>query len=763
MPSDAAAFLVGVFSAVVQVVLVRELFGALEGHEVSVAASVAAWVGAVAAGAGLGGWIAGRRRPDAGHLLLLVALLLAAAWGGVALLRDARGWLDVPRGHAIGLGDSLRLVLAGVAPAAAVVGCLLPVFAAASAPADGLRSAPARFYAVDAAGTALGGGCAPLLLRALPVPSLTALCAALCAVPLIVAAVLGRSRPRGSGGRLAGVAALAGLAAALAFAAAVENATQDRRRRSLGIPADALGPFDTPYERLDVVPAAAPGDAARVFGNGRIVALAPDPYGHGVQADLVLLEHPRPRDVLVVGPGPIDAARAARRHGAERIVVGTFDPFVLDALAAVLPPADRAALDRVETLGIDARAWLRAAPTGALDLIALFPPDPTTALANRFYTAEIFAEAARVLRSDGLLSLRIPWAANAADRWTVAFARSVAAAMRESFGTLRVVPGTEAILLASRAAGTPTVSAAELARRAAARPGLDAAAYPEAYFAGLLPPEEVARVTAAAAPSTGPESLPNRDLRPVAYRARLLAHLEKGATGLGRRGGSRAARWLDRLGAIPAWAYPAAAMLVPLLLVAAGRRRGRIAGLETLGLGVLAGGAAMALQMLLLLLYQVQTGRLYGGFAWLTGVFMAGLAAGGWAGSRCPERLGWSPRGALLRIEGAAAGLVVLGWISCPAWADRPSAVVVGVVLAGFAAGAPFASLVRIAGTGSAGAPRAGAWASAGDHLGAVLGALGATLVLLPAHGFRTALATIAGLHAAAAAGAAIRRRALGE
>jgi len=60
--SDACSFTAGLATALVQVVLVRELFGVLEGHEVSVALSLAVWVAGIACGALAGARLAARAR-----------------------------------------------------------------------------------------------------------------------------------------------------------------------------------------------------------------------------------------------------------------------------------------------------------------------------------------------------------------------------------------------------------------------------------------------------------------------------------------------------------------------------------------------------------------------------------------------------------------------------------------------------------------------------------------------------------------------------
>ena len=65
---------------------------------------------------------------------------------------------------------------------------------------------------------------------------------------------------------------------------------------------------------------------------------------------------------------------------------------------------------------------------------------------------------------------------------------------------------------------------------------------------------------------------------------------------------------------------------------------------------------------------------------------------------------------------------------------------VLASILGGFLTGLPFPALTRLAELRTGDDARAGAWAMAGDNLGACFGALAATLILLPAHGFASSI-----------------------
>ncbi|MBI5502584.1 MAG: hypothetical protein HY907_20230 [Deltaproteobacteria bacterium] len=785
--SDACSFTAGTAAAIAQVVLVRELFGALEGHEVSVALSLGMWVAGIAAGALAGGRAVRGRTIDAGHLVAALALLAVAALGGLALLRDARALLEVPRGTSIGVGGSVLLAALGVGPTALVTGALLPLFAQASREAQAgpegpeqhpghgarvgsrkarqdrkgrkegeeghgeLRCAPARFYAVDALGTAAGGALAPFLVGWAPASRLVAVFAAVAAAAPAVASWAGLARPRGRSVWLGG-AGLAVLAAIALLSDPFERVTQARRREALGVAGTVTNTIETPYQRLDVAGGNPGQSQVTILGNGAVVAVAPDPYGAGAALDLLLFQHPAPRAVLIVGSSPPDAVRVATAHGADEVTLGDFDPWVTATLREALGPGDRAWIDRGRRLGIDARAHLRDVAAASYDVVALFPPEPLTALANRFYTREAFRDAARALRPGGLLVLRLPWSANVPDPATLAYGRSVVRAMHTSFPRVSVMPGVDALLFASRDPDVVTLDPDELAARASGRAGLDSRAYPPDFFAQSFPAERSAKLAATLGLERVLPGPMNEDLRPVAYLDRLLAHLARRSTGLATKQASRLPGVLAALAALPAWAW-----LLPLLIVPLGarvlRRRGSPSGMEAGVLAALVGGTGMALELLLLVAYQVDTGRLYVGYAVLTGAFMLGVAGGAHAGTRLGERPEWRPRAALVRMETTAGIALLAVWAAAP-WITASAGLLVATsVLAGLLTGLPFPALAGLAATRGREAAAAGAWVMAGDNLGACVGALVATIVLLPTYGFETVVLLLAGARASGAVG----------
>jgi spermidine synthase len=170
------------------------------------------------------------------------------------------------------------------------------------------------------------------------------------------------------------------------------------------------------------------------------------------------------------------------------------------------------------------------------------------------------------------------------------------------------------------------------------------------------------------------------------------------------------------------------------------------------------GVGTMALEILVLVLYQIRLGSLYQQLGMLIAAFMAGMAAGSAAGSRWTGR----PRSGLRLLAGLQGGLAVLA-ASLALWLQG------GVSLepcgSEFWTRAGYVMVLVVAGVGGGGifALSGALWHEiqpeargqsgklyAVDLLGATLGTLGISLLVLPVWGILPALWLVAFLHAGA-------------
>jgi hypothetical protein len=315
---------------------------------------------------------------------------------------------------------------------------------------------------------------------------------------------------------------------------------------------------------------------------------------------------------------------------------------------------------------------------------------------------------------------------------------SVARAFSAAFQGLQVLQDYPLTLLggaAPEAAIDPAVVAGRLAERR-----IQTRTLPPGVVMALLSPERAAGVQRQLSAAHAPE---NRDAAPAAY----FHHLRYRESAVD----PAAAAWLTAVGGRLRWwvfALPGALLLLALSPAAGhvGLRRPAIF-LAT----ATTGGAAMALQFLVLFAWQSARGLLHPGLGILSGLFMAGLAVGGFTALRLLRRGNEAGR-LLCRAEGLLTGLPILGGATTfavlaagaaarPLLADALAAA--AAVLCGAAAGFEFPLIVPAAG-GSRDSPGLGGRCYALDLLGSAAGALLASLWLLPLLGLHAALLFLA-------------------
>jgi spermidine synthase len=696
---------IGALSLAAQFVLLREVAVAFYGVELLYLLGLAVWL----VGTALGTTLAARRRALSPALVAWgFAAIAPALAAGVVGLRGAGTWLHGVRGAYLPLGQQLAVLAAALGPTAVVFGVLFQ-WAARSLVVRG--DTLARAYAVESAGALAGGLAAAALVRAGVQTFAVALGTAVAA--MIVA--LGPMAARGRRGAWGALAAIVGAVAALGRAAP----GLDHRLTQWSQP-ELVEARDSPYARIAVTRR---GEQVAVFENN---ALAFDTESPEAQrfAHLVLLHHPAPARVLVLGGGPAGLVAAALAHPVRVVDDVEVDRVVVELVARHAPGmlGERPGVARL-LVGEPRRVLRRA---DSYDVVLLGVPEPDSGAANRFYTREFFALVAAHLAPGGLVGLRLRISETL---WTPAELRRLAAierALRAVFADLVVLPGPEVVLVASQ---TPLPRDADtLAARLAAR-HLASPVVTPAYLRYLFRTDRGAALAEALAHAT---ASPNSDIRPVCYQEAAIIWLGKFWLPISRldpslfRLNGDAPR--DRWGrSIPLLLWLA---IVIVCRRPAARRRRLVA--------FVAGAAGMVLETVWLLHYQLTQGVLFEDLAVLVSAFMAGLAAGAFAARRlawareralvvrAPRALGASLLAALAALAAVSAALVRAAWASDLVAAGGMLAATGALVAALFA----YASADEVRDQAVVIAPL-----YAADLAGGCAGALVATLLLIPLAG----------------------------
>ncbi len=607
---SAALAATGFTALMYQVVLTRELIVSFVGNELTISIILLAWLLLVAGGSALGARIAVRRAAPgllAGLLVLLVPMMAL----GLVLARLAGQQGEFP-GELASPGMALLLTAVSLAPTCVVLGAL---FAVGCALLERIGGGAGRVYVLEAAGAVAAG----TLFHFYVADHLSAVAAiaALAAVNMLIASWLVLSA--GAYGRgIVGHLVAASCLVLLIRPGAARNI--DTALLTLRFGPDLVDWTNTRYGLWSVDHQA----EQLTFRHDGMPVFATGPAAEPESVHLALAAHPDPRRVLMIGGGP-PAVREALKHPVTRIDYVELDRGGLEFVRSHVPPDLAAVLDdpRVHLQFTDGRAFIKRI-RARYDVIIADLPDPGSAVINRYYTAQFFAEAARALKPDGLLmtGLRSPRTTLTGERRLTL--GGVWRALSEHFPVRDVLPVGESLyFIARRDPSAPHLQANELGERMVARGVETLFVTPFALQTELNPLAcEMARnaVTQAQAPV-------NTDFRPVAYHLQMRLWV--------RQFMPRAElAWLDPLASrvIPgaAWALVLVGIVAALLPGRRGAGRAIAVGVAIFLVGLL----EMGVQLAVVFAFQAIAGYLYHQIGLLMTLNMLGLALGAWGARR---------------------------------------------------------------------------------------------------------------------------------
>ena len=730
-----AAFglLVGSFGAlalVAQVVFLRQLLVAFYGSEIIIALVLAGWLAGVFLGAQVAGALnlSGRRLKFC--LWLAPWLWLACLGGLLAMSYLIPGLTGLAPGEAAPFELALGWTAALTAPGSLFVGGLFVLagsywrerFEGREAERSGLGGS---IFWVESAGSCLG-----LLLytffMAGRVGSIQALAFMAGLVLLALAVALpGRATARAVS---AALVLAAGLTLHFSGLAAELDAHADRVRFARAHPNyELLAARDTPYQHLAL---ARRGGEMSLFGDQSFIASWPDPSEYQVLTLLFLTQARRFDRVLLAGPGPGAFIHEMLKFGVRELVYVALDPDETGLVARHLTPDQARDLDdpRLRIVHDDLRRYLARAEGPSFDLIAIMAPDPDNARINRLYTQDFFKQAASRLRPQGVLVTSIAGADNYWGREMRSYGLSLYRTLKTVFPVVVVTPGDRHFFFAGPESGPVSGDPDKLGSRYE-RLGFTSPYFKPRSFYQFFQPTAVEYLKARL--ESDRETVLNTDAVPLSYYLRLV-WWEK-MTG---RPWTRAL--LRQALEVRRWGPLALGLLcLPLVIIVIRPAPARISAWTM----TLTGGTVMALQVILIFLFQNRHGVVYERIGLLSALFMAGLALGGLIG-RQSVAAGVRTRKVLPVLELLLAGLAGLAALN--AWDLIPDVILPLVGLAGLLAGLEFALLfaLYLKDRSRPSVTRALAGLEAADHAGALVGALVTGVVLAPVLGLGlTALA----------------------
>ncbi len=607
----------------------RELIVVFNGNEMSLGFLLAAWLFCTAAGSWLSSILRLGTRNPRNTTAALECLLAVCLPPTIGALRVSKSCLQTVPGELVGPLPMMLASLGCLCLFCAISGALF-VVAARMVEVEckaSLRMAASSAYLFEAAGSALGGMVASIVflrfLDAFQIAAIVALC------NLCMAATLWLRMSRKRIVALAGFAALIAIPLLLFVAPWLNNLSQARLWHGFHL----LESRDTIYGNLAVTET---GTLRSIYDNGAILANVPDENAAEEAVHYALLEHPAPRNVLLIGGGVNGSIAQALKHpGIERIDYVELDPELIEMARRFFPEQTRLNSDsRVHIHYADGRRYLKAA-VATFDVIVLDVPDPQTAQLNRFYTEEFFSSAREHLAPGGLLALELRSSEETMSPDLREFLRCIQRTLNTVFPNIAVIPGETIHLFGAMRPDVLTSDPATLMARLRER-HIHTEYVREYFIPYRMMPDRMAQVQEQLQPLA---STPvNRDFAPIAYYFDVVLW--------GTQFKSGYASWFRAAAHIPFRSVLFAVLLVLLLFAAptmfapTSESRARPAAAFCIAA---TGFTLMALQIFLLLAFQSVYGYVYHQLAILIGLSMAGIALGSWLGMRKIQSGGHSP------------------------------------------------------------------------------------------------------------------------
>ncbi len=573
-------FLLGMESIMVQVLLIREFITVLSGNELVTGIVLSSWMLLT----GFGAWLGRRSRSDAPGLKRILIMLLAltlipmVTTGLLYLLKS----MLFPPGTVVGPGPVILAALVLLFPLCILSGYLFTLLSGLYSFSE-KRDRTGRSYAAEALGSMAGGLLFTLLLgRFFTTFEVLALCGGFIA---LAAGFLLRKEQRGHSYLFY---ITAGVLPLIVFLL-----RPDMQSRRLIFPhQEILENRSTPYGNLTLTRQAG---QLNVYMNDALLFYTNNVMEVEESVHFAMIQHPGPRNVLLLSGAVAGMGREVLKYGVEEVSCLEVNPALFSQekdIPGLFP--DTAVLKQVRK---DIRRFV-AGSDEQYDVILMNLPPPSSLGINRFYTLEFFNSLKRHCDGNTVLCTSLPATANYTDEQALDALSSLWNTLGQVFEHRLLLSGEKNYFLASDSPLSGAITEQIEARQIET-------SYVNSYFIddGLLGERGEALCAL-----FDPEAPVNRDFQPFIFTREI-------------------GYWLSRF----SLSYRLLLVLPLILFLIILLRTDRItAGLYT------GGFTAAALEILLLLAYQVHTGSIYLATALFFAVFMGGLALG--SSDRIPVR-----------------------------------------------------------------------------------------------------------------------------
>ncbi|KPJ73738.1 hypothetical protein AMJ52_03330 [candidate division TA06 bacterium DG_78] len=573
-----AVFISGFAAVIAQTLIIREGLSLFGGNELVSGLLLCFWLAWVGIGSIVFTRLQLRIKPVLGYSLLLFLLSVFSVFS-ITIIRLAPHIFSLPFGEIISLDKIIFIALISLAPTCMIFGMLFP--------AASQLLKPEKVYLLEGIGSFFGGIIISFVLIQF-LPSYGILLIMMCA---LIA----------SGFSLINRKLILVTLCILPLFFKIGDIELALRKIQMG--GQAL--IGLRESRYGVIAVTQSGTQVNFYTNGVYDFSYPDLYSSEEAVHYPLLLHGSPRSVLLVGGGMGNCITQIFKHpDVTEVTYCELDP-LLFAVGEKYIGEHLHGYKNLTVIFGDARFFIKHTRK-KYDIIIINLPDPVNAQLNRFYTVEFFAEAKRILNSDGILSVRITSPPDIISPIFGQLLNTVYRSLHVSFKNILVLPAAKTTYVATEQE-IQLENIVNIIKMHMRERKLDLVYVNDYFFDYNFSWEKLAYLRGRVKESKG---ISNTDVKPVCYY--FTNTLWGGMPENLKRG------FMTLFGLHPIW------FLLPLIFIFLFFRRRSMVYVSVLAVGA----SEISTEVILIILFQIFYGYLYGWIGAIIACYMLGLAAG---------------------------------------------------------------------------------------------------------------------------------------
>ncbi|MFH0862182.1 MAG: hypothetical protein V1875_04050 [Candidatus Altiarchaeota archaeon] len=350
------------------------------------------------------------------------------------------------------------------------------------------------------------------------------------------------------------------------------------------------GVLEQGYTRYGSIVVTRTGNQVNFYVNGLPASLQNDVRGAEETVHFALAQRQDARDILIIGGGMSGSVREALKYPAERIDVVEMDAEAF-SLAGKYGLTEGLDDPRVNLIFSDGRSYVKSTHM-RYDAVIVDMPPPLNAQLNRFYTRDFLTEASRIMNAGGVLSLKLPGGADYMSTEEKSLNAGIYRTLKTAFTEVVAFPAGSNVYVGSQSTMTYDVG------RPIENEGIKTEYVNEEHLRGTITGERISHLMGAVSSGGGV----NTDMKPIAY-------------------GEYLNYWYGQYGMKAGARYVAAALIAIFFLYWM-----RLTPVKSNLFA--AGFTGMALEIVVMLIFQSSYGYVYDQLGVIVAAYMLGLFAG---------------------------------------------------------------------------------------------------------------------------------------